>query len=44
VTVSVSFDVPLFVPFISKLFDQKGNGHHTVTAVATMPVDPCSVD
>ncbi len=41
--VTVSYPVPLFVPFVNKLFGDSGGSQRTVTADITTEVAPCTV-
>jgi len=42
ITVTVSYPMPLFVPFVDRLFNS-GGGVHTTTATVTMRVEPCGI-
>ncbi|MFN2582257.1 MAG: TadE/TadG family type IV pilus assembly protein [Candidatus Dormibacteria bacterium] len=44
VSVTVSFNAPLFVPFINTILGtDAGNTYHTVTSTTTIRVEPCDV-
>jgi len=43
VTVTVSYQVPVFVPVVGNLLATSGQSYRVVSASETIPADPCSV-
>jgi len=42
VTVSISYNAPLFVPIIGQMLSTGGNNYRTVTSVSIIRVEPCA--
>jgi hypothetical protein len=43
VSVTVSYQVPVFVPFLNLGLSDPGKGYRTVSATETMRIDPCGI-
>jgi hypothetical protein len=43
VSVTVSYQVPVFVPFLNLVLSDPGKGYRTVSATETMRIDPCGI-
>jgi hypothetical protein len=43
VTVTVSYNAPIFVPFVDKIFASPGQTYRTLTATVQIRVEPCNV-
>jgi hypothetical protein len=44
VTVTVSYQAPIFVPFLSTFFADPGTSYRTVTNVVTERINPCVIN
>jgi Flp pilus assembly protein TadG len=44
VKVQVSYQAPIFVPFVNRFFADPGQSYRTVTSTVTMRVTPCSAN
>jgi hypothetical protein len=43
VSVTVSYQVPVFVPFLNLVFADPGKDYRTVSATEIMRIDPCGI-
>ena len=43
VSVTVSYRVPVFVPFTGRILADTGQSYRTVTSSLTMRLEPCSI-